>query len=135
MDYGALLERAVKNLPSSVKDSERFSVPKVRGHVQGNRTIIANFVQICDTLRREQDIVLKFILKELATPGEMKNNLLVIGSKVSASRINEKIMKYVDAYVTCKECGKPDTSIIKQNRISFLKCSACGAKYPVVAVK
>lgn len=135
MEYDGLLKRGISNLPKSIKESERFNIPKVKGHVQGNRTIIANFFQICDILRRDQTVVLKYILRELATPGEMKNNLLIIGRKVSAAMINEKISKYVDTYVFCRDCRKPDTKIIKENRISFLKCAACGAKYPVATIK
>ena len=135
MSYEELLKEAYSNLPDSVKESERFVIPKVKGHIQGNRTIISNFSQICDILRRDEDSVLKFILKELATPGEIKNNLLIIGSKISASRINEKIKKYADTYVICRECGKPDSKITKDNRISMFKCSACGAKYPVATIK
>ena len=135
MDYDKLLARGYENLPESVKESERFNIPKVMGHVQGNKTIISNFTQICDTLRRDIDIVLKYILRELATPGDMKNNLLIMGSKVSSIRINEKIKKYADTYVICKDCGKPDSKITKEHRISFFKCTACGAKYPVITIK
>jgi len=34
-------------------------------------------------------------------------------------------------FVVCKECGKPDTELIKQGRITLIKCLACGAKHPL----
>lgn len=131
MDYEKLLDKARKELPEAVFTAERFEVPKIMGHIEGNKTIISNFNQIVAILRREPQHVLKFILKELATPGEMRRNNLILGRKLSASMINEKINKYARAFVLCSECGKPDTKIIKEGNITFLKCLACGAKHPI----
>ncbi len=129
MEYEELLDKARKEMPNAVFEKERFEIPKVIGHIQGNRTVISNFYQIADTLRRDPAHLVKYILKELATPGELKKTALIIGTKISASRINEKIRQYAYEYVLCSECGKPDTQIIKEGNVPFLKCSACGAKH------
>lgn len=131
MDYREMLKIGREKLPVSVLKTDRFAIPKVRGHIQGNKTIISNFIQIADQLGREPDHVLKYVLKELATPGEVVNNLLTIGSKVSAERINQKIEQYAQLFVVCKECKKPDTKLDKQDRVTYVRCSACGAKYPI----
>ena len=134
MDYKELLKEVRKNLPESVFLKERFEIPKVLGHIQGNRTIITNFIQIASTLRRDVDHMLKYILKELATPGEIKKSgALILGTKVPASRINEKVRQYANEFVLCFECGKPDTTIVKENGLSYMKCTACGAKNIVKA--
>ncbi|RMD57694.1 translation initiation factor IF-2 subunit beta [Candidatus Woesearchaeota archaeon] len=133
MDYVELLKRARDQLPESVFEKERFEIPKVRGHIEGNKTVIVNFQQIAGVLRRPVDHLLKYVLKELATPGDIKKSgLLVLGSKIPASRINEKIRRYAHDFVLCPDCGKPDTEISKETGgLSYLKCSACGAKHPV----
>lgn len=131
MDYKKLLDKARKQLPESVTRKERFEIPKVRGHLQGNRTIISNFVNIAEVLGRDANHMLKYILKELATPGEIKQKAVIIGSKVSASRINQKIEQYALEFVICKECGKPDTKLMKEGNFMFIRCTACGAKHPV----
>lgn len=131
-EYKKLLQNARKDLPESVKRTERFNVPKIRGHLEGNKTVLSNFMQITETLRRDPTHLLKYILKELATPGEFKKNLVIMGTKVPATRINDKIEEYTEKYVICRECKRPDTKLIKNDRIIFIKCSACGAKYPVV---
>ena len=131
MNYQELLTRGRKSLPESALVTERFVVPNIRGHVQGNRTVLSNFSQIVSLLRREQEHFLKYILKELATPGELKGQLVFLGRKVSASIINQKIQDYVQKYVVCKECGRPDTTLTKQERTHFIKCNACGARYSV----
>ena len=128
-DYKSMLEDVRKNLPEAVFIKERFEIPKVLGHMQGNRTIISNFLQIASTLRRDVDHLLKYVLKELATPGEIKKSgALILGTKVPASRINDKIRHYANEFVLCIECGKPDTQIIKEGDLNYMKCTACGAK-------
>ena len=76
-------------MPEIAETSERFEVPKVKGHVQGNKTIISNFLQIANIIHRDHNHLLKYTLKELAAPGEIRNNLLMIGTKISSGRINE----------------------------------------------
>ena len=126
-----MLKKGMKELPEVVVETVRFEIPKVRGHIEGNKTVISNINQVADILRRPKEHILKFLQKELATPGEFKGSLLVFGTKIPASRINEKIEEYIKEYVFCKECGKPDTKLIKEGGFLFVKCQACGAKHTV----
>ena len=68
MSYKDLLNEVRKDLPESVFLKERFEIPKVKGHQQGNRTIISNINQIANDLGRAVGHLLKFVLKELAAP-------------------------------------------------------------------
>lgn len=134
MDYKKLLKSALQELPDSATTSERFEILKVKGHIQGNRTIISNFLQIAAILRRKPEHVLKYVLKALATPGEIKKSgSVIVGTKISATRINEKIKQYAHEFVFCPECGKPDTKLEKEDKFTFIKCLACGAKNYVKA--
>ena len=129
-----MLEDVRKNLPEVVFIKERFEIPKALGHMQGNRTIISNFLQIASYLRRDVEHLLKYVLKELATPGEVKKSgALILGTKVPATRINEKIRQYANEFVLCFECGKPDTAIVREGELTYMKCTACGAKNIVKA--
>ena len=131
MNYSDLLKKAREELPKSTLKADRFEVPKVQGHIQGNKTIVSNFNQIAGVLRRDPEHLLKFVLKELAAPGEIVNNGVIIGRKVSAASINEKIDKYVREFVICDSCKKPDTQLLSENKMIFIKCLACGAKQSV----
>lgn len=127
-----MLKRARERLPESVFEKERFEIPRVRGHLEGNKTIVSNFQQIAQVLRRPIEHFLKYVLKELATPGEIsRSGLLVLGAKIPASRINDKIRQYANEFVLCPDCGKPDTELKKEGDFTFLRCSACGGKNPV----
>jgi len=129
MDYEKLLEKAKKEMPQVALEKERFEIPKIKGHLQGNKTILSNFVQIAGIFGRKPEQMLKFVLKEIAAPGEMKKSgSVMIGAKVPANKINEKIRKFAYEFVLCHECGKPDTKIIKEGGVTFIRCMACGSK-------
>ena len=133
LDYSKLIEDAYKSLPEKSEQTDRFEIPKVKGHIQGNKTIISNFTAISDVLRREPGHLLKFFQRELATPALIDGPRLVLGRKLSASLINTKLQQYTETFVLCSECKKPDTQLTKEDRISILKCTACGAKHPIRA--
>ncbi len=135
MDYETLLNKAYEELPKKVETSERFEIPIVDTIVQGNQTIIKNFTQIYQTLRRDPKHLLKFLTKELATPANFDGSRLILQSRIPKSLIQKKLEAYIKDYVVCKECGRPDTKLVKEDRITFLKCEACGAKASVKSIK
>ncbi|MDP2628670.1 MAG: translation initiation factor IF-2 subunit beta [Nanoarchaeota archaeon] len=133
MEYEKLLDEAYKEIkqPENVKGSQRFEIPKIEGHIEGKKTILTNFFQIVSHIRRNPEHFQKFMLKELAASGQREGDRLVLNIKVPSGKINQKIEEYVKEFVLCKECGKPDTELIKENRLTFIHCLACGAKHSV----
>ena len=130
-EYEKLLDEAYGKIKTENTSSERFKTLKIEGHFEGKKTILTNFFQIASYLRRAPEHFQKFLLKELAVSGQKEGDRLVLNRKVSSSQINQKIEQYTKEYVLCKECGKPDTELIKQDRIAFIHCLACGAKHSV----
>ncbi|MDK2849410.1 MAG: translation initiation factor 2 subunit 2 [Candidatus Woesearchaeota archaeon] len=131
MNYEDALNRAYDKIPKKLKEQTRFNIREAVVRIEGNKTMIANFSQICSDLRRDSQHLLKFLQRELATPGEIKGKALFLGTRISASRINQKIKEYVDAFVICPDCKRPDTELVKEKGFMFMKCLACGAKRPV----
>ena len=134
-NYEALLKKAEEELPERTEGSERFKVEKIKGHIEGNKTVLVNLKAIAKMLGREENHLLKYLLRELATPGRYVRNRAILGSKTAASIINKKIKKYVSEFVYCSECGKPDTELSEDKGITYLKCLACGSKKPVKSIK
>lgn len=130
-DYEKLLDEAFEKIKPISHSGERFEIPKIEGHIEGTRTILTNIPQLTSYIRRDSDHFIKYLLKELATSGTMKNSLLVLQRKINSQKINEKIVDYVNEFVICKQCGKPDTELVKDKDFLFMKCLACGAKHPV----
>jgi translation initiation factor 2 subunit 2 len=131
MDYEKILDKAYLEIKKVESHRERFEIPKIEGHFEGKKTILTNFFQIASYLRRTPEHFQKFMLKELAAPGQKEGDRLVLNIKVPSSKINQKIEQYTKEYVLCKECGKSDTELIKKDRIAFINCLACGAKHSI----
>ncbi len=129
--YEQLLDEAYGKIKKAETSGERFEIPKVEGHFEGKKTIITNFSQIASIFRRSPEHLQKFLLKELAAAGQKEGDRLVLNIKVPSSKINQKIEEYAKEFVICRECGKPDTEIFREDRITFIKCQACGAKHSV----
>jgi len=130
-DYEKLLDEAYSKVKTIESSGERFEVPNVEGRFEGKKTIITNFSQIASHLRRNLEHFQKFLFKELATSGYRDGERLILNNKIPSAKINPKIENYVREFVLCKECNKPDTEIIKEGKINFLHCLACGAKHPI----
>jgi len=135
MDYETLLNKAYEKLPKVEMATDRFRIPIAETMIQGNQTIIKNFSQIAETLRRDPKHLLKYLTRELATPAGLESTRAILQSKLPQRIIQQKLESYIKEYVFCKECGQPDTQLIKEDRIIFLKCEACGAKASVKAIK
>lgn len=130
-NYEELLKKAEEELPEKIGAGERFTIENVKGHLEGNKTILINLKKIAKDLGRDENHLLKYLLRELATPGKFVGERTIFGTKVSATLINKKIKKYASEYVFCSECGKPETKLIEDKGITYLKCQACGIKKPV----
>lgn len=130
-DYETLLKRAFSQLPEEVFKDIRFEVPPAESIVEGNRTVIKNFRDIAKVINRDIQFFAKYIMRELGTAGNVEGQRLILQGKFSNYLINSKIREFIEEYVLCDECGKPDTKIIKEGRLHFLKCMACGAIKPI----
>ena len=130
-NYEKLLDSAYKDIKPIEHSGERFEIPKIEGHLEGTKTIVTNLAQIASYLRRDQEHILKFLLKELATSGAIKQGRVILQRKIRSQKINEKIEEYVKQFVICKECKKPDTELKKDKGFVFMHCLACGAKHSV----
>ena len=132
-DYEYLLQRLYERLPVRGSKASRFELPRVQVERVGTKTIIRNFKQLADVMRREPRILMRYILKELGTSGnyDEATGMLVINAKVSSSTLNNIIQRFVKTYVICPTCGAPDTRLERRGKTWVLVCEACGAEQPV----
>lgn len=132
--YEKLLESALEKMPKKLHERERFEIPQAVTEIQGNKTLIRNFSDISTKLRRDPTHFSKYLFKELATPGNIQGSALILQRKLTTGLIQEKIVSYVKEFVYCKICGEPDTKFVKEGRIIFIQCDACGARSPYRAI-
>ena len=119
-DYEKLLENAKKNLPEINKQGVRFEIPVVVVEHSGRQTIVKNFIGAAKILRRSPEHIAKFLFKELAAPGNIKDSDLMLLGKINKDIINRRIEEYAKEFVLCNECGKPDTKIEKSDKIYII---------------
>ena len=128
MDYKEMLKRARAQLPPEMFERKRFELPQPRSTNIGMRTILHNHKEICDTLNRDPRHVLKFMSKEMATAGTTDGSRAIFQGNFRRDTLERLIKRYVDEFVMCPVCKLPDTKIVKERRLSFLVCEACGAR-------
>jgi translation initiation factor 2 subunit 2 len=127
-EYEKNLERALSSVPKEKSGRDRFELTRLQVTLTGNRTVITNFKEICDYLNRDPQHVLKFLSAELATAATIEGGRIVFQGKFSDDGLTKLLNRYVQDFVICPACTRPDTKITKEGRISFLVCEACGAK-------
>ncbi len=130
-DYEELLKRARSQIPEVVSKHERLELPRLQHSTIGMRTIIYNFKEIANALNRDPQHLLKFLTGEMATAATMQESRVIFQGKFSQETLGRLIHRYVESFVICPVCKLPDTKIVKEKRLSFLVCEACGAKSSV----
>ena len=132
MNYEQLLDRAFNQLPNLSEEKVDFKIPQVDSLIQGNKTIVKNISQIADVARRSKAEIAKYLTKEIAAPITYDDQKLTILAKIAQNTLNEKVKRYFELYIICKECHKPDTHVLLTDRAyTTIVCEACGAKYTV----
>ncbi len=107
-EYENLLKQAYSNITEKTESSERFVVPEAKAYVEGKTTVLENFSEIVSKVRRDPDHLMKFLLGELGTSGKIDGNRAIFNGKF-----------------------KPDTRLVKDDRVMQLRCDACGSHRPV----
>ncbi len=134
-EYLKLLERAYILLPETATITVRFVPPKIKSQIQGKNTVILNISEVSKLINRDADLLVKYLLKELATSGMFDGNHLILKGNFRQEQIQRKFENFLYDYVICPSCGKPDTKLIKEGRIFLLKCDACGSRNPIGLAK
>jgi len=127
-DYETLLKRARAQVPEVASKRERLEIPKLHYAKIGMRTVIFNFKEIADALDRHPLHLLKFLSGEMATAATMQGNRVIFQGKFQEDTFERLMQRYLETFVVCPVCKRPDTKVVKEKRLSFLVCQACGAK-------
>lgn len=130
-DYDELLRRACSNIPEVSLKRERLELPRLYITTVGMRTIISNFKEVADVLNRDPQHILKFLTREMATAATFHESRAVFQGKFKRDSFERLLQRYMESFVICPVCKRPDTKIMKEKRLSFLVCNACGAKSSV----
>jgi len=75
--YEQLLQRAKQALPAALTSGERFQIPAPEIVIEGKTTILRNFEDIVSAIRRDPNMVLTYLLRELGTAGTLDGRRVV----------------------------------------------------------
>ncbi len=135
LDYNELLKKVQSITSTKSVEEDRFKMPKADIFYEGNTTVLRNFDKITDTLNREANHLLKFFLGSIGTAGEISGGRIIFQGKIPARTIQDKLVEYVNTYVLCSECNRPDTHLVKKGRTILIRCDACGAFRSIGSMK
>ena len=127
-NYDDLLKRACDQMPEVSAKQERLELPRILIQTVGMRTTIANFKEIADSLNRDPQHILKFLTREMATAATFHDSRAIFQGKFQRDSFERLLQRYLENYVVCPVCKRPDTTIVKEKRLAFLVCNACGAR-------
>lgn len=118
-------------MTKDISAKERLKIPEADILYEGKTTVIRNFADISNIIRRDTQQFLTHLLMEVGCAGNIDGRRAIFKRVVPARLIQDKIKEYIDVFVLCSECKCPDTKLEKEARTIILKCEACGAHRPV----
>jgi translation initiation factor 2 subunit 2 len=127
-NYDELLKRACSQMPQVSVKRERLELPRLFITNVGVRTIITNFKEVADVLNRDPQHILKFLTREMATAATFNDSRAIFQGRFRRDSFERLLQRYIENFVACPVCNRPDTKIVKEKRLSFLVCNACGAR-------
>jgi translation initiation factor 2 subunit 2 len=127
-NYDELLKRACSQMPQVSVKRERLELPRLLITNVGMRTMITNFKEVADVLNRDPQHILKFLTREMATAATFHDSRAIFQGKFRRDSFERLLQRYMESFVTCPVCKRPDTKVVKEKRLSFLVCNACGAR-------
>lgn len=130
-NYKKLLDRACSQMPTISAKRERLELPRLIITNVGMRTIISNFKEIANILDRDPQHILKFLTREMATAATFHDARAIFQGRFKRDSFQRLLQRYLQSHVICPVCKRPDTKIVKEKRLNFLECNACGARSSV----
>jgi translation initiation factor 2 subunit 2 len=134
--YGEMLQR-IFNVShqanaEAASASRRIKLPPPSVSRRGKKTIFANFLAVCELMKRAPEHVKKYICSEQNTEASIDGEgALVISGRLTPSTVERLLLSYLRTYVKCPVCGSMDTKLDKNNRLLFIKCNQCTASVSV----
>lgn len=124
-----LVDRLYIELSNHISSNKKLVLDRPEISSANKKTYIGNFKEICNKLNRKTEEVKVYFESELRAPCNLSQaGALVITGVFKQAGVSKVLSSYIKDNVTCKECNSCDTEIIKENRISFLKCNKCKSK-------
>lgn len=140
-EYDTMLDRVFdsmikRGIGLGMREQTKFRVDPVKISKMGTKRIVySNFKTHCENFNRKEAHLKDYILIELGTTGNLGDSGLVIKGKFNPTQMQNILTKYIKDYVLCKTCKSNNTTLEKNERLTFLICNDCMSRSTVLQQK
>jgi translation initiation factor 2 subunit 2 len=128
-----MIKRAYVELNQREKKKVSFIQPEIKNH--NRKSYIINFKDFCIKLNRSQELVNKYLVKELNCQTSFNSNdineTLKIDGLFKQNIIQSILTRFIKTYIICNNCKSGNTIINKVSRINYIICSDCNANLSI----
>lgn len=124
-----LIDRTMAVLLSvQKKDKVNIKMPDMR--FKNHRTTVSNFIMMCQAINRSSESDIRHIKNflendmRISTSLDGGNNLVIVG-RIKNIDFQKCFTRYFEQFVQCKSCKSQVTSVVRRDRLWYIKCDRC----------
>ena len=104
---------------------------------KNSKTIILNLEKIANQLYKRPEYLIKYLGYSCAAEAgiDSKSQEYYIKGTFTHDTLSGFVDKFIDEYVICPACNKPETSLKTKDDFIKIKCYVCGANFKMVDSK
>ena len=118
------------NIPKSNSDTffryKRDEIDIKNINTNGGNTELLNIKIICEQLKDDAELIIKYIKKKINTNISKKNDIFIINKIVTKKDLEDILEEYIRLYILCKACGNPEFVRNINKKEEDRTCKACG---------
>lgn len=120
------------NLDISSKSIRNLKLPTPIVEREPTKTVWTNFINVAVKLHRDPNLLRQFLKTELCTEvNSDAQDALVLKGKFTVNQFERLLGKFVNTYIRCHVCADLNTAIVKEERLTKLRCLVCNSQKTV----
>jgi len=106
----------------------RYKMPILSVKHKKNHTIITNSIDISRALKTQHCYMSKYFAIELGTQSMSSDTGISLRGVHSANMLTTVLNKFIEQFILCSSCHKPEIDYYKGRKKVIVCCRACGHK-------
>jgi translation initiation factor 2 subunit 2 len=134
-EYEFMLNRIIETIGDDGAQQGSFKLIEPICTRTKTKSTWVNFDSQAVALNRSHQHIIDYFMSELGCGGNLgSNNEMVLVGGFQAKNFLKMIRKYIEDYVRCKDCKGLQTVMVKEDRLTYLKCEKCRASRNVQGI-
>lgn len=107
----------------------RVNLPPIKINRKNRMSIFSNFGILVEKLNRDKNHISNYFKAETGLINTInQHNQLIIQGKFDELKCESIMKKYINEFVSCRQCKGLNTTMLKEHGLTFLQCNQCSAK-------